>query len=229
MICRMAEGVVAMSTRVIVFASLLSLALCASASAEVLITTPPPATTRTDAFFVGAGFYANASGTATVNALGYWDEAGDGLAVSHEVALLHFNGADQTIVAKVTVPAGTVAPLVDGYRWVTIPTYTLADASQGADYYTIAAVMGTDAWFDIPAGSQTSNSSIGTLTGHAAFIDGGTPVVGAVGSTLTAYFNTALSYHGANVGMVSIPEPSSLMLLVCGLFGLVAYAWRKRR
>jgi hypothetical protein len=32
-----------------------------------------------------------------------------------------------------------------------------------------------------------------------------------------------------NLSISSVPEPSTLALLSCGLFGLLAYAWRKRR
>jgi hypothetical protein len=39
----------------------------------------------------------------------------------------------------------------------------------------------------------------------------------------------AFTGHGDTVTFIPIPEPSSLALLGCGLFGLLAYAWRKRK
>ncbi len=51
-----------------------------------------------------------------------------------------------------------------------------------------------------------------------------------LGSTLglsTDGNNLVLSTNGA--GFTVIPEPSSFVLLVMGMFGLVAYAWRKRK
>ena len=51
-----------------------------------------------------------------------------------------------------------------------------------------------------------------------------------LGSTLglsTDGNNLVLSTGGA--GFTVIPEPSSFVLLVMGMFGLVAYAWRKRK
>ena len=35
--------------------------------------------------------------------------------------------------------------------------------------------------------------------------------------------------HAINGYFVSLPEPSTLVLVVMGVFGLLAYAWRKRK
>ena len=41
-------------------------------------------------------------------------------------------------------------------------------------------------------------------------------------------YNTALS-AGDVQALASVPEPSVTVLLISGLLGLLAYAWRKRR
>jgi hypothetical protein len=229
----MAEGVVTMLAKSFVCASLLSLALVASACADEMLITgyPSDATPRTDTFAsFGYGFYANASGATTINALGYYDADGDGLSVSHTVALVHYTGV-QEVIAIATIPAGTEAKLVNGYRWVSIPTLTLTDTAQGADWYSVVATHGTDAWCSV-SGTATveQDANIGGLTLNSASCGDVTGL--AVGSTVDIFHWTGPEHYwyiGGNIGTVAIPEPSSMMLLACGLFSLVAYAWRKRK
>jgi len=60
---------------------------------------------------------------------------------------------------------------------------------------------------------------------------------GTIGHTITFGDGTANSQFGySSAGVVTtqfsverVPEPSTLALLGCGLFGLLAYAWRKRK
>ena len=51
-----------------------------------------------------------------LNYLGYADPTGAPLTDSHVVTL--WNQSNGSVIASATVPAGTAAPLVDGYRWV---------------------------------------------------------------------------------------------------------------
>src|SRR2546422_9554426 len=64
---------------------------------------------------VGGIFLTTYSFYPQVNWLGYYDQNGDGLANSHLVTL--WDNSTQSIIASATVPAGTAAPLVNGYRW----------------------------------------------------------------------------------------------------------------
>lgn len=41
--------------------------------------------------------------------------------------------------------------------------------------------------------------------------------------------NDTLTVRADNFGTIPVPEPNTLLLSVIGLFGLLAYAWRKRR
>ena len=52
-----------------------------------------------------------------VTQLGVFDYGGDGLVNSHAVGIWAANG---TLLASTTIPAGTIAPLVDGYRYMPI-------------------------------------------------------------------------------------------------------------
>ena len=76
--------------------------------------------------------------SARVSALGFFDEKGDGLAVAHEVGIY---GPDHALLGKVTVPAGTAAPLRQGARWVSL-TQPILLASNTP--YMLAATVKTD-------------------------------------------------------------------------------------
>jgi len=110
--------------------------------------------------YVGCQFLSAGGPGEAVNYLGFYDAGGDGLANSHTLALWEtgWNGqSSRGLLAEVTVAAGTSAPLVDGYRWVQLPsTISLV----GNEYYLLnASVDGVDNWGDSIGGSQITWNS----------------------------------------------------------------------
>jgi hypothetical protein len=91
----------------------------------------------------GGVFHTTYSYWPNINWLGYYDKDGDGLANSHVVSL--WDGT--TIVASVTVPAGTEAPLVNGYRWAPLPS--TVGLWYGHWYVIGAQTDGVDTWGDL--------------------------------------------------------------------------------
>ncbi len=80
-------------------------------------TNQPPSFTGTK-----GGAYLNFSSLSSgnyiaVTQLGVFDQGGDGLVNAHAVGIW---AADGTLLASTTIPAGTVATLVDGYRYMPI-------------------------------------------------------------------------------------------------------------
>ena len=171
-----------------------------------------------------------------VNWLGYYDKDGDGLANSHEVSLWLTGGVGvdsygDTVheVAHATVPAGTAAPLVNGYRWVQIPQVGLWYGS----WYTIAAQTdGVDTWGDL-------------ITGDSAQITWNTEYVGNNGgwsragrydwpwtwpnSPANQVGNDAI-YPAPNLAFnLTVPEPASWTLLGVGLAAYFGVLRRQRR
>jgi hypothetical protein len=189
------------------------------AQTNAFIVNGPTLEPRTDTWgSAGFTFNGNTSGTAKINLLGFYDSGGDGLAVSHDVALLQYNGRNYTVLAKVTVPAGTAAPLDNGYRWVSIPELTLTDTSQTLDSYCLVASMGTDTWYGGTNDADlTASAPFGTLTGRGTAHDVAIPSVGSV-------YNPGLlgtvAYGGPNMGFAAIPEPSTFALVGLALVPL---------
>ena len=100
------------------------------------VTNQPPSFTGTKGW---AFSDYNVSEYIAITQLGVFDANGDGLANSHAVGIWT---ADGTLLASTTIPAGTTAALVDGYRYMPITpvlfsTSTLTNTFNW--YYVIAA------------------------------------------------------------------------------------------
>ena len=80
-------------------------------------TNQPPSFTGTKGWsFVNYGS-GSSDNSLAITQLGVFDTLGDGLANAHAIGIWSANG---TLLASTTIPAGTVASLVDGYRYMPI-------------------------------------------------------------------------------------------------------------
>jgi len=163
----------------------------------------------------------------SVNWLGYYDKDGDGLASSHVVSIWYSGGvggdASATPIASVTVPAGTAAPLVNGYRWVQLPSTV---GMWYGSWYTIAAQTdGLDTWGDLITGGSSQ------LTWDPQYVGGN------AGWSRAGKYDSSASWPNPPANQTStedsiypvanlafdlsiVPEPSSLSLFGLGLLAL---------
>jgi len=180
---------------------------------------------------VGGIFLTTYSYYPQVNWLGYYDQNGDGLANSHVVTL--WDNSTQTIVASATVPAGTAAPLVNGYRWTPLPS-TLA-LNYGSYYVIGAHTDGVDNWGDLISNTSPDNGNSGQITWSDQYVQLGS----GWEFTRAGRYDSEGNYPGeppnqsgsdaiypvANLGfdIAVVPEPSSLCVLCLGggLWGLL--------
>ncbi len=77
-----------------------------------------------------------------ITQLGVFDSGGDGLISPHEIGLWRRDpgGFTGTLLASVTVPAGTDTSLIGGYRWVSISPVVIRF---GSGFYTVGAQYST--------------------------------------------------------------------------------------
>jgi hypothetical protein len=170
---------------------------------------------------VGGIFLTSYSYYPQVNWLGYYDQNGDGLANSHVVTL--WDNGNQSIIATATVPAGTAAPLLNGYRWVQLAsTVTLNYGS----YYVIGAQTdGVDLWGDLIANNSPDNGNNGQITWEPQYVQLGSGWEFTRAGRYDSAGNYPMEppnqsgsdaiYPVANLGynLSVVPEPTTLSLI----------------
>ncbi len=150
----------------------------------------------------------------SLTALGFHDADEDGLLSPHAVGL--FDANTQGLLASATVPAGTLAPLVGGFRWVPIPDLQLLPGS----YVIAATTPGDPALFDPFLFGATQVSAL-----EAVLM--GTASLSEIGSGTAVVFPTVdegqtYGFIGPSFGVSSVPAPLPL-------FGAAsAFAWSRR-
>lgn len=170
----------------------------------------PTGAQRSDAYpGIGYEFYAPVAGT-SINALGYWDASGTGLLAPHTVSVYKYSGGGSSynLVVTATIPAGTNAPLINGYRWVSIPTTALPNNGQGGGYYAVLAEHNLDTWADTVGSAPYMNSAIGTVSGFAYIgYDGRTVLTPTM--NINGSGNPNEGWAGPNLGFITNSLPAA--------------------
>lgn len=153
-----------------------------------------------------------------VTQLGVFDSGGDGLVNAHAVGLWRDNPGSLTgtLLASATAPAGTNAPLIGGYRWVSIPPVLIPYAF--ARYVIGAQFSAGDADALVAPLPSGLAPDIGpALTSNGRLADGldlrypwGSSIPPMEGQVGEQFFTPNLQY-------VIVPEPALPLLLVPGL------------
>jgi hypothetical protein len=145
-----------------------------------------------------------------------------GNASSHQVGLWDAS----SLLASVTVQAGTLSPLTGQYRYEAITPIVL---TAGVKYWLGATVDNTaasaDALRDIWPDLGSSYTSVLPFT-----LLEGTAVVGAGLIKPTGVFSTGNFYKGPNLlaSVVEVPEPSAFLLIGLGMIGILRLTGRRR-
>jgi hypothetical protein len=187
---------------------------------------------------VGGIFLTTYSYYPQVNWLGYADPTGSALVDSHVVSL--WDNSTGQIIASATVPAGTAAPLVDGYRWVQLAS--TVQLNYGSYYVIGAQTDGVDTWGDFLSNNSPDNGNNGQISWDSQYVQLGS----GWEFTRAGRYDSAANYPAepanqsgsdaiypaANLGYnLSIaPEPGYLSLLGLGAGAfLISRQWCFRR
>jgi len=160
------------------------------------------------------------SSPVTVSGLGFYDFGNPGLSDAHQVGLWTDSG---DLLASVTIPEGTHA-LVQGFAFE--PIGLPVQLSPNTNYVVSAY------W---PSSADTV---------YADFFGGAVPeffgasLVGSrntiMGTSSTFEFpsnsggDNGFAWIGANIQFSSVPEPSTLVTALSGVFGLIVFAKRRK-
>jgi hypothetical protein len=135
------------------------------------------------------GLFASGATPVPVTHLGFYDFNNDGLNRDHHVGI--FAADASTLLASVTVPAGTSALLTNGYRWVALDTPLLLNPN--TTYILVAEVFSGDgdAWPDIYIPGQWNPYFVGTngpATRQGRFTGGAWPSAAVSTSSLNGNY-----------------------------------------
>jgi hypothetical protein len=185
---------------------------------------------------VGGIFLTTYSFYPQVNWLGYYDANGDGLANSHVVTL--WDNSTQNVIASATVPAGTAAPLINGYRWVQLPS--TVNLNYGSYYVIGAQTDGVDLWGDFISNNAPDNGNNGQISWNSQYVQ-----LGAGWEfTRAGRYDSGPNYPAeppnqvgsdgiypvANLGYnLVVPEPTSASLFILGVSAFFISARRRVR
>ena len=158
----------------------------------------------------------------TVVSLGVFDSGQNGLSFAHVVDIYDRN--TQSIVASITIPAGTLAQLINGSRFVDLPIPIVLPAGfQGS---IVAEINTTDGNGNTNGGLAVS--TLNTGGGAIVFVGGGRVSDNGPGVyPLRLDGGPVNRYLAGTFAFTPVPEPSTYALLVGGL-GLIWLARRRR-
>ncbi len=118
---------------------LATLALAGSCFADTTAAQSIGGGTLTSGFARSIGWEFTVSMPMAVSALGVWDYGSDGLSKVHQIGL--FRVSDSSLVVSATLIDGSNAALIDGSRFVDVPSTPLVP---GTSYYILADDFSTD-------------------------------------------------------------------------------------
>jgi hypothetical protein len=197
--------------------------LVSSAQADTSAFTSAGFTTNQPASFTGTrgwNFQVNNSypyDAISITELGVFDSGGDGLDNPHQVGLWTTDG---TLLASATVPAGSLAPLVDGYRYVSIAPVTVTKIFSATFGYIIAAQYSAGDTDDLVTPVS------GALSTGVFPLTGSFPAIGRYGlgpglpfpnqPTIPMEGSIGPGFWEPNFQFVAVPEPSVFAFFALG-------------
>lgn len=103
--------------------------------------------------------------------------------------------------------------------------------ASGTFAFNLDGVTDSGTWATVAGSlSKTYGDSFGVTFSYGGYTVSATETSPGVWSqTLTGVATATFTESSGVLSVTSVPEPGTLALLSAGLFGLVAYAWRKRR
>jgi VPDSG-CTERM motif len=166
--------------------------------------TNPPTTFNVGQGQDTLGYAFTLSSQVTVTDLGFWDQGSNGLGNSRQVTIWNSLGVKE---AQGTVLSGTMSPITNGFRYVSIAPVVLPAGS-----YTIGAFYPTLA-------SDEAGILVGTITPASGITYGGSRAIEGDAFPPNDAFTLQNSYFGPNFQFTttsSVPDTGT----TCSLFGL---------
>ena len=180
--------------------SCLPIAPAAAAVSPALISFTPGVIGGSEDFAGTIGWDFHLERSVVVGNLGFYDAEDPGLLSSHEVGI--FDATSRALLVSGTIPAGSSAPLYNGFRWISIPYVALPAGS-----YVIAAVMpGTGASSFDPFVAQASDPVLapGVVLDGRSLSGAASPVALVFPDTDETSF---AGFYGPNFAEVPAPLP----------------------
>jgi len=161
---------------------------------------------------LGYSFTVN-SAQINVTDLGFLDTNLDGLASNHLIGIWD---TSQNLLASATIAAGTAAPLIGNFRYVSLASPLSLTAGQ----YIIGAQMNGE--------SYVQDATINNLSPSVTF--GNAQRATSVGFIYPNFVDVTdnAGYFGPNLQFNAVPIPAAVWLFGSGLIGLIGIARRKK-